>query len=144
MINQEVIGKRVAALRKQKGYSQEDLAKMLKMPRPSLAQIEMGKRNITAGELLLLSEKLEVSIDGLLARNFMSVEEPAPDYKVTRQEKPKERISVPTLQVDKFKIAEDGTITIGGIAGDFHKTPVDVTFSATFQNATLSGHFWWA
>ncbi len=103
MMNQEVIGKRIAALRKQKDYSQEDLAKMLKMPRPSLAQIELGKRNIPAGELLLLSENLEVSIDWLLARNFVMAEEPSPDYKAANQEKVRERISVPKLQVDKFK-----------------------------------------
>ncbi len=45
------------------------------------------------------------------------------------------------LQVDQFKIAEDGTITIGGIAGEFHKTPVDVTFSATFQTNRFKGNF---
>ena len=45
------------------------------------------------------------------------------------------------LQVDKFKIAEDGTITIGGIAGQFNKTPVDVSFSATFQTNRFKGNF---
>ena len=45
------------------------------------------------------------------------------------------------LEVDEFKIAGDGTITIGGIAGEFHKTPVDVTFSATFQATRFKGNF---
>ena len=45
------------------------------------------------------------------------------------------------IQVDEFTIAEDGTITIGGIAGEFHKTPVDVTFSATFQTNRFRGSF---
>jgi uncharacterized phage-associated protein len=76
---------------------------MLKMPRPSLAQIELGKRNITAGELLQLSEKLEVSMDGLLAKNFKVSEEELPKAKDKKTEKVQERVSVPTLQLDKFK-----------------------------------------
>jgi transcriptional regulator with XRE-family HTH domain len=103
MINQEEIGRRIATLRKHRGYSQEELAKMLKMPRPSLAQIELGKRNITAGELLQLSERLEVSMDGLLAKNFDMTKEDLPSEKSKKAEKTQERISVPTLQVDKFK-----------------------------------------
>lgn len=103
MITQEEIGMRIAALRKHRGYSQEELAKMLKMPRPSLAQIELGKRNITAGELLQLSDRLEISMDGLLARNFKITDEYLPNQKSKKSEKIQERISVPTLQVDKFK-----------------------------------------
>jgi len=103
MIKQEEIGMRIATLRKHRGYSQEELAKMLKMPRPSLAQIELGKRNITAGELLQFSERLEVSMDSLLAKNFKITEEDLPNEKSKKTEKVQERISVPTLQVDKFK-----------------------------------------
>jgi transcriptional regulator with XRE-family HTH domain len=103
MINQEEIGKRISTLRKHRGYSQEELAKMIKMPRPSLAQIELGKRNITAGELLQLSHGLEVSMDGLLARNFKISEKDLPKEKNKKTEKTQERISVPTLQQEKFK-----------------------------------------
>lgn len=103
MINQEVIGKHISMLRKHRGYSQEELARMLKMPRPSLAQIELGKRNITAGELLQLSENLEVSIDSLLSKNFSVEEEMLPTEKGKRSEKTQERVSVPKLQLDKFK-----------------------------------------
>ncbi|MDZ7650290.1 MAG: helix-turn-helix domain-containing protein [Cytophagales bacterium] len=103
MINQEEIGKRIASLRKHRGYSQEELAKMLKMPRPSLAQIELGKRNITAGELLQLSERLEISMDAILAKNFKITVEDLPTEKTKKAEKAQERISVPTLQLDKFK-----------------------------------------
>ena len=103
MISQEEIGTRIAALRKYRGYSQEELAKMLKMPRPSLAQIEIGKRNITAGELLQLSQRLEISIDALLAKNFKITEGDLPNEKSKTIEKAQERVSVPTLQVDKFK-----------------------------------------
>ncbi|MBK9017121.1 MAG: hypothetical protein IPM82_25395 [Saprospiraceae bacterium] len=44
------------------------------------------------------------------------------------------------LQVDQFKIAEDGTITIGGIAGVLTK-PVVVSFSATFETNRFKGTF---
>lgn len=102
MINQEVIGKRIAMLRKQKGFLQEEMAKKLGMPRSSLAQIELGNRNITAGELLKLSEVFEISIDSLLAKE-LKIKELSEETGSKKAEKVEERISVPELQVDKFK-----------------------------------------
>ncbi|MFZ2906275.1 MAG: type II toxin-antitoxin system antitoxin SocA domain-containing protein [Cyclobacteriaceae bacterium] len=103
MINQEDIGNRIATLRKRKDLSQLELAKMLEMTRPSLAQIELGNRNINARELLKLSEILEVSIDNLLGKNFM-INHTLPEEKVKKKkQEPEERVSVPDLKVDKFK-----------------------------------------
>lgn len=102
MINQEVIGKRIAMLRKQKGFLQEEMAKKLGMPRSSLAQIELGNRNITAGELLKLSEVFEISIDSLLAKE-LKIKELTEETGSKKAEKVEERISVPELQVEKFK-----------------------------------------
>jgi transcriptional regulator with XRE-family HTH domain len=101
-MKQEEIGKRIAALRKIKNLSQEELAKMLKMTRPSLAQVELGNRNITAGELLKLSEAVEISIDRLLGDNF-SVTEELHEAKSKTVSKVDVRISIPELQVEKFK-----------------------------------------
>lgn len=102
MINQEVIGKRIAMLRKQKGFLQEEMAKKLGMTRSSLAQIELGNRNITAGELLKLSEVFEISIDSLLAKE-LKIKELPEESGSKKVEKVEERISVPELQVEKFK-----------------------------------------
>jgi transcriptional regulator with XRE-family HTH domain len=102
MMDLEAIGKRIAILRKQKGFLQEELAKKLGMTRSSLAQIELGNRNITAGELLNLSEVFEMSIDSLLAKE-LKIKELMEETRIKKEEKVEERISVPTLQVEKFK-----------------------------------------
>ncbi len=102
MINQEVIGKRIAMLRKQKGFLQEELAKNIGMTRSSLAQIELGNRNITAGELLKLSEVFGISIDSLLAKE-LKIKELSEETGNKKAEKVEERISVPELQIEKFK-----------------------------------------
>ena len=45
-LTQKEIGRRISEIRKSKGYSQDDLAKLLNISRPSLTQIELGKRNL--------------------------------------------------------------------------------------------------
>ena len=60
-LTQKQIGKRITELRKMKGLSQEDLAKSVKISRPSLAQIELGNRSVDILELQKLSLILEFS-----------------------------------------------------------------------------------
>jgi transcriptional regulator with XRE-family HTH domain len=103
MINQEEIGKRIAMLRKRKDFLQEDLAKMLGITRSSLAQIELGNRNITAKELFKLAEAFEISIDNLLSKEFKISSDLPEENDKKRTEEVEERISIPTLQVEKFK-----------------------------------------
>ena len=103
MIKQEEIGKRIALLRKQRGYSQEGFAQKLDMPRTSLAQIELGNRNVSAGELLQISDFLEISIDYLLSKEFGLSKEAKVTKTKAKTEKIEERISVPDLNVEKFK-----------------------------------------
>lgn len=102
MIKLQEIGKRIAALRKAKGYSQEEMAKMLRITRPSLAQIELGNRKISAAELVGLSGVLQVSIDKLLAPKF---DEPVtlPERKSGDAPMVEERVAIPYLKSDKFK-----------------------------------------
>jgi len=102
MINQTEIGSRIARLRKYRGYSQEELAKMVDITRPSLAQIEMGNRSVSAEEILLFSYYLEFSIDGFLSPNY-EIEAEAIKDKSKKKKKVEERISVPKLNVHKFK-----------------------------------------
>jgi transcriptional regulator with XRE-family HTH domain len=45
-ITQKELGNRIAELRKIKGYSRDELAKLIDISRPSLTQIELGNRNI--------------------------------------------------------------------------------------------------
>lgn len=101
-LSQKQIGQRITEIRKLKGYSQEDLAKSIKVSRPSLAQIELGNRSLDILELQKLSYVLGFSLD-----DFMSGDFSASSALDVKAEKPKkkmvERISVPKLQVSKFK-----------------------------------------
>jgi transcriptional regulator with XRE-family HTH domain len=103
MINQQEIGKRLAALRKHKGYSQEELAKVIGIPRTALAQIELGNRGVTTEELLMFSNSLEFSIDKFLTKDFEINSEIGLVEVAKKKSKVEERVSVPKLKVDKFK-----------------------------------------
>jgi len=99
---QKQIGKRITELRKMKGLSQEDLAKSVKISRPSLAQIELGNRGVNVFELQQLSLALSFSLDDFMSENF-SVSQEVEGKAEAKSEKTDERISIPTLQVRKFK-----------------------------------------
>ncbi len=101
-LSQKQIGQRIAELRKTKGLSQEDLAKSVKISRPSLAQIELGNRSVDILELQQLSQVLRFSLDDFMSEDFSTSKEvfAKQEKQINKQE---ERISVPTLQVDKFK-----------------------------------------
>ncbi|MBI3234315.1 MAG: helix-turn-helix transcriptional regulator [Bacteroidetes bacterium] len=101
-LSQKQIGKRVSELRKKKGLSQEDLSKQVGISRPSLAQIELGNRCLDVLELQKLSIVLEFSLDDFMAKDF-STDQVLENAEENKQSKPQERISVPKLQLDKFK-----------------------------------------
>ncbi|MBK9257246.1 MAG: DUF4065 domain-containing protein [Saprospiraceae bacterium] len=101
-LSQDQIGQRIAELRKMKGISQEILAKSVKISRPSLAQIELGNRGVDILELQKLSMVLGFSLDDFMSENF-SANQIVENKEKTKINKSEERISVPTLQVQKFK-----------------------------------------
>ncbi len=101
-ISQQQIGQRITELRKMKGLSQEDLAKSVKISRPSLAQIELGNRSVDILELQKLSFVLEFSLDDFMSKDF-SASHVVELKDAKKEKKSKERISVPTLKVNKFK-----------------------------------------
>jgi len=106
-LSQKEIGQRIAGLRKIKGFSQEELAKSIKISRPSLAQIELGNRSVDIMELQNLSIVLGFSLDEFMSKNFtpdsyLDIEDTAGMVE-TKIPKINERISIPTLQVNKFK-----------------------------------------
>lgn len=97
-----LIGKRILELRKRKGLSQEDLAKFLEIPRSSVAQIELGKRNVSINELIQLSELLSFSLDQFLAKDFRAVEK----LQTAAQKTPvstEERIAIPEFNAPRFQ-----------------------------------------
>ncbi len=100
-INQKEIGKRIARIRKAKGFSQEELANLIGISRPSLTQIELGNRNISVIELKSISNNLTISIDALLGNDFNQFEY-ADNEKIERA-KNEIRISVPQLNKEKFQ-----------------------------------------
>ncbi len=101
-LTQKQIGQRITELRKMKGLSQEELAKSVKISRPSLAQIELGNRGVDILELQKLSLVLEFSLDDFMSKDFTAnkLVESKDEKKAKKIE---ERISVPTLQINKFK-----------------------------------------
>ncbi len=100
--SQKQIGQRITELRKMKGLSQEDLAKSVKISRPSLAQIELGNRSVDILELQKFSLILEFSLDDFMSKDFPGSQE-VEGKEEKKAKKEKERISVPTLQINKFK-----------------------------------------
>lgn len=101
-LSQKQIGQRITELRKKKGLSQEDLAKSVEMSRSSLAQIELGNRGVDIFELQKLSLVLNFSLDDFMSADF-SVSQDIEDKTEAKPDKAIERISIPTLQVSKFK-----------------------------------------
>ena len=101
-LSQKQIGQRISELRKMKGLSQEDLAKNIKISRPSLAQLELGNRGVDILELQRLSMVLEFSLDDFMSKDF-NLDKDAEGKTETKAKKQEERISVPTLQINKFK-----------------------------------------
>ena len=100
--SQKEIGLRIAQMRKRKGLSQEELAVRVKLSRPSLAQIELGNRGINIQEFQRFAQVLEFSLDDFVSKDFhvSAVESLADDQ---GKQPIHERISVPKLQVSKFK-----------------------------------------
>jgi transcriptional regulator with XRE-family HTH domain len=101
-LTQQQVGQRIAELRKRKGLSQEDLAKRINISRPSLAQIELGNRSVDVLELQNLSLALAFSLDDFMSSTFFESQDVAINDH-PKAEKEAERISVPKLQVEKFK-----------------------------------------
>lgn len=101
-INKTELGARLAQLRKAKSYSQEELASCIGISRPSLVQIESGKRNLDVFEMQKLASTLGFSIDNLMTSNTNILEEPTVEYIVTPK-KQENRIVTPIFNYDKFK-----------------------------------------
>ena len=102
LLNKQELGSRIVQIRKAKGLSQNDLAKSISISRPSLVQIELGKRGVDVFEMQLLASVLGFSMDEFLSENYMETAEPEVAY-FAKSTKPKERVSIPKFDFFKFK-----------------------------------------
>lgn len=101
-LSQRQIGERITKLRNIKGLSQEELAKSIKMSRPSLTQIELGNRQVSFIELQKIAHALHFTLDDFVSDSFFEKLE-AVDFGDVEQPETEIRVSTPELQVNKFK-----------------------------------------
>lgn len=73
MNSNEILGKRLEKARKNKGYTQSDIAEKLSVKRESVSQWEHGERDIKASQLIELANILDVSADYLLGLSDMEI-----------------------------------------------------------------------
>lgn len=97
-----MLGERIATLRRKKGFSQEALAGLIKISRPSLVQMEAGRRKMDALELKKLAQVLEFSLDDFLSADFETGPQ-AFKKKFAEEKKPVERPGKPVFSFTKFK-----------------------------------------
>lgn len=97
------LGKRIKDFREQLGISQERLAALIGVSRPTISQIEHGERKIYANELINLSDTFGVSVDSLL--NIKKTPEVIlrEKKKNDKKTKPIIRIHIPQKNLQKFK-----------------------------------------
>ncbi len=95
-ITRKKLGERIKELREDFNYSQDELAKKIKVSRPAISQIESGTRDINSTELANIAKVFDVSMDTLLEI-------------YDEEEKPKQRssgdlqIRATSKNLDKFK-----------------------------------------
>ena len=71
------VHERLKLAREQSGLSQGQVAKKLGMHRPTISEIEAGRRTVSAEELREFSKLYEVSVDWLLSERSDSPEDDA-------------------------------------------------------------------
>lgn len=96
------LGKRIRKLREKRGISQQRLSGLLGVSRPTVSQIEMGERKVSADELLKISEIFDVSVEHILGLR-KEPEVIIQETKKKRKLKPQLRINVPQKNLHKFK-----------------------------------------
>lgn len=67
---QKQLGERIKALREDSGFSQEFVANYLNIPRPSVAQVESGKRSIDSFELKRLADLFGMEMPDFFAEKI--------------------------------------------------------------------------
>lgn len=96
------IGQKIRELRTNRGISQQRLAELLGVSRPTISQIENGPRKVSADELDRLAKIFNISVTSLLNK------EKEPEVILEERAKEKKlqlsiRINVPQKNLEKFK-----------------------------------------
>src|SRR5574337_289928 len=82
------IGRRLRALREEKGVSAEELARRSGMHRPNVTRVESGRHVPSGDTLIRLAHALEVSLEALVSdlwRSEVSLRERRPRYRASRE-----------------------------------------------------------
>jgi len=96
------IGEKIKELRTKAGISQQRLAELLGVSRPTISQIENGERKVSVDELDRLAKIFNISVNSLLNKEKepeVILEEKAKEKKL----QPSIRINVPQKNLEKFK-----------------------------------------
>ena len=94
------LGQRLAKLRKNKGFSQEELSKAVNVSRTSLAQMELGNRRLDIIELYEIAMILGFSIDQFMSGKFSAT---LLKPHIEKEDIHVERIANPKFNEKKFK-----------------------------------------
>jgi len=70
----KLIGSRLAIARERVGLSQSQVAAQINLPRPSISEIEAGRRRVAAEELVKFAELYSVDMDWLAGRGEQKVD----------------------------------------------------------------------
>ena len=74
MEKRKLIGSRLAVARERAGLSQSQVAAKMNLPRPSISEIEVGRRRVAAEELVGFAELYCVDLDWLAGRGESKVD----------------------------------------------------------------------
>ncbi len=96
------LGQRIKELRQRLGITQQKLAELLGVSRPTIVQIENGERKVSAEELIKLSEIFDLPVEGLLDLK-KEPEVILNSIKKKARPTPQIRINVPQKNLEKFK-----------------------------------------
>jgi transcriptional regulator with XRE-family HTH domain len=109
----EVLGKRIAQLRKEQGLTQEQLAEKLSITQVVLANYEVGKRRIPLSLLLPLKDALYSDIETLLDLEKKNKHGPSPKIQKLLAEIPKLPQSKQKLAIDFLETLIENSIKKG-------------------------------
>jgi len=97
------LGLRIKKYRESRDLSQESLARLLGVSRPTMSLIENGQRKVSAEDIKTLSELFGVSVEALFDEKKepqLVIRETAAEYK---KSEPETRIDIPRKNLRKFK-----------------------------------------
>jgi transcriptional regulator with XRE-family HTH domain len=69
----KIIGSRLAIARKRAGLSQAQVAEKLNLPRPSISEIEAGRRRVAVDELISFADLYQVDMNWLSGKGVDEV-----------------------------------------------------------------------